>query len=124
MPITLIRTRFTERSQKNRAQAQNEGDHGGRQEQAEALCNRAGCRLVDAYVSLITNEAVLMVEGSLEQIARIKAVLRRSGAFSSIEVDILYSLKEMAEDRPAVMDLETVWKPPDQDEIDRMLLEE
>ena len=124
MPITLIRTRFTERSQKNRAQAQNEGDHGGRQEQAEALCNRSGCRLVDAYVSLITNEAVLMVEGSLEQIARIKAVLRRSGAFSSIEVDILYSLKEMAEDRPAVMDLETVWKPPDQDEIDRMLLEE
>ena len=124
MPITLIRTRFTERSQNNRAQAQNEGDHGGRQEQAEALCNRAGCRLVDAYVSLITNEAVLMVEGSLEQIARIKAVLRRSGAFSSIEVDILYSLKEMAEDRPAVMDLETVWKPPDQDEIDRMLLEE
>ena len=124
MPITLIRTRFTERSQKNRAQAQNEGDHGGRQEQAEALCKRAGCRLVDAYVSLITNEAVLMVEGSLEQIARIKAVLRRSGAYSSIEVDILYSLKEMAEDRPAVIDLETVWKPPDQDEIDRMLLEE
>ena len=65
-----------------------------------------------------------MVDGSLEKIARIKAVLRRSGAFSSIEVDILFSLKELAEDRPAVMDLETVWKPPDQDEIDRMLLDE
>ena len=65
-----------------------------------------------------------MVEGSLEQIARIKAVLRRSGAFSSIEVDILFSLQELAEDRPAVMDLETVWQPPDQDEIDRMLLDE
>ena len=124
MPITLIRTRFTERSQKNRAQAQNEGDHRGRQEQAEALCNRAGCRLMGAYVSLINNESVMMVEGSLEQIARIKAVLRRSGAFSSIEVDILFSLQELAEDRPAVMDLETVWQPPDQDEIDRMLLDD
>ena len=124
MPITLIRTRLTERSQENRAQAQNDGDQMSRQEQAEALCSRAGCRLVDAYVSIITNEAVMMIEGSLEQIARIKTVLRRSGAYSSIEVDILYSLKEMAEDRPAVMDLETAWKPPDQDEIDRMLLDE
>ena len=66
----------------------------------------------------------MMVEGSLEQIGRIKAVLQRSGAFSSTEVDILYSFRELAEDRPAVMDLETVWKPPDQDEIDRMLLDE
>ena len=124
MPITLIRTRFTERSQKNHAQAWNEGDHGGRQEQAEALCKRAGCRLMDAYLSRINNEPVTRVERSLEQIARLKAVLRRSGAFSSINFDILYSLKELADDRPAVMDLETVWKPPDQDEIDRMLLDE
>ena len=79
---------------------------------------------MDLYASIITNETAMMIEGSLEQIARIKTVLRRSGAHSTIEVDILYSLKEMAEDRPAVMDLETAWKPPDQDEIDRMLLDE
>ena len=66
----------------------------------------------------------MIVEGSSEQIARIKAVLRRSGAFSSIEVDILFSLQKLAEDRLSVMDLETVWQPPDQDEIDRMLLDE
>ena len=79
---------------------------------------------MDPYASIIMNETAMMIEGSLEQIARVKTVLRRSGAYSSIEVDILYSLKEMAEDRPAVMALETVWKPPDQDEIDRILLDE
>ena len=77
-----------------------------------------------AYVSLINNGSVMIVEGSLEQIARIKALLRRSGAFSSIAVDILYSLRELTRDRAAVMDLETVWKPSNRDEIDRMLLDE
>ena len=108
MPITLIRTRLTERSQKNRAQAQNDGDQMSRQEQAEALCSRAGCRLVDAYVSIITNEAVMMIEGSLEQIARVKTVSRRSRAYSSIEDDILHSVSELAQDRAAVRDLEAI----------------
>ena len=79
---------------------------------------------MDAYVSIITNEAVMMIEGSLEKNARVKTVLRRPGTYSLIEVDILYSLKKVAEGRLAVMDLGTVRKPPDQDEIDRMLLEE
>ena len=65
-----------------------------------------------------------MIEGSLEQIARVKTVSRRSRAYSSIEDDILHSVSELAQDRAAVRDLEAIWRPPDQDEIDRMLLEE
>ena len=66
----------------------------------------------------------MMIEGSLEQITRIKAVLRRSEAYSSLNVDILHSATEIADDRANVLDLESVWRPPDQDEIDRMLLDE
>ena len=123
MPITLIRVHFTEQAQKNVTLAQNRGVRGDRKKQLELLCKRAGCRLVDLYISLITNENVMMIEGSLEQITRIKAVLRRSGAYSSISVDILHSATEIADDRAAVIDLESFWQPPDQDEIDRMLLD-
>ena len=66
----------------------------------------------------------MMIEGSLDKITSTKAVLRRSGAYTSISVDILHLATEIADDRAAVLDLETVWQPPDQDEIDRMLLDE
>ena len=115
MPITLIRVHFTEQAQKNVTLAQNRGVRGDRKKQLELLCKRAGCRLVDLYISLITNENVMMIEGSLEQITRIKAVLRRSGRVDATEI---------ADDRANVLDLESVWRPPDQDEIDRMLLDE
>ena len=109
---------------KNVTLAQNRGVRGDRKKQLELLCKRAGCRLVDLYISFITNENVMMIEGSLEQITRIKAVLRLSGAYSSISVYILHSATEIADDRAAVINLESVWQPPDQDEIDRMLLDE
>jgi len=123
VPITLIRVLFTEQAQKSRTQAVNSGE-SDRKQQMEKLCQRAGCHLTDIYRSLITNEVVFIIEGSLEQVTRIKSVLQRSGAYSSIEVDILHSVSELAQDRAAVRDLEAIWRPPDQDEIDRMLLDE
>ena len=67
MPITLIRVHFTEQAQKNVTLAQNRGVRGDRKKQLELLCKRAGCRLVDLYISLITNENVIMIEGSLNK---------------------------------------------------------
>ena len=66
----------------------------------------------------------MMIEGSLEQIARVKTVSRRSRAYSSIEDDILHSVSELAQDRAAVRDLEAIWRTLNEDEIDRMLLDE
>ena len=63
MPITLIRVHFTEQAQKNVTQAQNRGVRGDRKKQLEPLWKRAGCRLVDSYVSLVTNESEMMIEG-------------------------------------------------------------
>ena len=79
MPITLIRVHFTEQAQKNVTLAQNRGVRGDRKKQLELLCKSAGCRFVDLYISLITNENVRIIEGSLEQIRRSKQFLGDQG---------------------------------------------
>ena len=124
MPITLIRTRFTEQTQKTITQRQNVEGKGNRKQHFSDLCQRAGCLLTGLYVSFITNEFVMIIDGTLEQVTRVKNVLRRSGAYSSIEVDILHSVEELTEDRAAVIEISDSWHPPDQDAIDRMLLDE
>ena len=121
MVTAHIRVRYTENSLKTLV---HEESFFHREAQVEALCKSAGCRLFDIYVSMVTNENVNIVEGPIEAIDKVRRVFRRTGGFSSISVDILHHVRDQAVAAKEIKSLAAAFRPPNQDEIDRMLLDE
>ena len=88
------------------------------------LCKKVGVEVIDTVVSLTTGDFVFILKGEIAQINKIQAVLRRSGGFQKIEQEIFVGVDDLVEQEPEISELEKAYMAPDQDEIDRMLLDE
>ena len=64
MATILMRARYNEISQRN---MQTPGWGREREQAQRALCEKAGCKFIGAFMSLVTGEAVVMIEGEIEQ---------------------------------------------------------
>ena len=74
-------------------------------------------------MSLVTGEAVVMIEGEIEQASLLQALSWRT-AFTAVSFDILNPATTMDKYLEEAGELQTQFVAPNQDEIDRMLLEE
>ena len=75
-------------------------------------------------MSLVTGEAVVIIEGEIEQASLLQALSWRTGAFTAVSVDILNPAAMMDKYLEEAGELQTQFVAPNQDEIDRMLLDE
>ena len=121
MATILIRARYNEVSQRN---MQTPGWGHQREQAQRALCEKAGCKFIGAFMSLVTGEAVVMIEGEIEQATLLQALAWRTGAFTALSVDILNNAATMDKYLEQAGELQGQFVAPNQDEIDRMLLDE
>ena len=121
MATILIRARFREESMRNMKDANWALE---REENNRRLCEAIGCRFISFFLSLGTGEGVVMIEGAAEAAALALTIYHRSGAFSTVEVDILHSARELKTIFEKADDFEKLYVPANRDEIDRMLLDE
>ena len=75
-------------------------------------------------MSFVTGEGVTCVEGPTETATIIKQVMLSTGAYDTIETDVLVTVEELTDNRPRVEKLAASFRPPDRDEIDNLLLDE
>ena len=90
----------------------------------EKLCSSVGVELLDRQWSLTHSEAIVTLKGNLRDIMTIQQVLWRSGAYQKITHEIVVPMDFLKENQPAVGAASRAFVSPDQDEIDRMLLDE
>ncbi len=121
MATIIMRARYNEVSQRN---MQNPGWGREREQAQRALCEKAGCKFVGAFMSLVTGEAVVIIEGKIEQASLLQALLWRTGAATAVSVDILNPTADMDIYLEQAGELQSQFVAPNQDEIDRMLLDE
>ena len=89
----------------------------------EKLRFTVGEKLLDRQWSRTHSEAIVTLRGNLRDIMTIQQVLRRSGAYRKITHEIVVPMDFLKEKQPAVEAASRAFVSPDQDEIDRMLLE-
>ena len=121
MATILIRARYNEVSQRN---MQTPGWSEERQRVSSELCEKAGCKLIGLFMSLTTGEAVVMIEGEIDQASLIQALYQRTGAFTAVSVEILNSAQTLNKYLVRAGELQSQFVAPNEDEIDRMLLDE
>ncbi len=66
----------------------------------------------------------LLIEGEIEQASLLQALSWRTGAFTAVSVDILNPAAMMDKYLEKAGELQSQFVAPNQDEIDRMLLDE
>ena len=66
----------------------------------------------------------MILDGTAEKTLMLQQVLDQSGAYEHIESEVIETFDTMLERSDEVQRLAAEFQPPDQDEIDRMLLEE
>ena len=54
----------------------------------------------------------------------LRQILDSTGAYEGVEVELITEFQAMMENAPTVKNIAEAFRPPDQDEIDRMLLDE
>ena len=122
MAVFLIRVRYSETSRKT--MAQNPKTPLERKATMQRLCDDLGCKLLGVYLSLVTGEGVTCVEGPTETATIIQQVMLSTGAYDTIEKDVLVTVEELTDNRSRVEKLAASFRPPDRDEIDNLLLDE
>ena len=90
----------------------------------EKLCFSVGVDLLDRQWSLTHSEAIVTPRGNLRDIMTIQQVLWRSSAYQKITHEIVVLMYFLKQNQPAVEAASRAFVSPDQDEIDRMLLDE
>ena len=68
--------------------------------------------------------AVYILTGSSESAMMLRQILDSTGAYEGVEVELITEFQAMMENAPTVKNIAEAFRPPDQDEIDRILLEE
>ena len=66
----------------------------------------------------------MILDGTAEKTLMLQQVLDQSGAYEHIEAEVIETFDAMLERSDEVQRLVAEFQPPDQDEIDRMLLVE
>ena len=67
---------------------------------------------------------VYILTGSSESAMMLRQILDSTGAYEGVEVELITEFQAMMENAPTVKNIAEAFRPPDQDEIDRMLLDE
>jgi len=88
-----------------------------------ALFDELGIRQIKACKSL-DDRTVRILEGAPEQAMMLQQVLSATGAYDSLEAEILEDIDDVLARSDQVQRLAKSFRPPNQDEIDRLLLEE
>ena len=102
-----------------------------RAEEMEDVQARMGKLLADLSLELILRgkalkdgRAVYILTGSSESAMMLRQILDSSGAYEGVEIELITEFQAMMENALTVKNLAETFRPPDQDEIDRMLLDE
>ena len=74
--------------------------------------------------ALTDGRAVHILTGSSENVMMLRQILDSTGAYEGVEVELITEFQAMMENAPTVKNIAEAFRPPDQDEIDRILLEE
>ena len=88
-----------------------------------ALFDELGIRQIKACKSL-DDRTVRILEGAPEQAMMLQQVLSATGAYDSLEAEILEDIDNVLARSDQVQRLAKSFRPPNQDEIGRLLLEE
>lgn len=120
MAIIELRMRFTAETKKSMA-ANPQDD---RRQAVTDLCEEIGLLFVDGYRSMGSDEIIVRVRGDIAKIPLLNAVMNGTGGFESVRSSVLVRVDEMREHRTRAQKIASRFRAPNEDEIDRMLLEE
>ena len=93
-----------------------------RKEVMQALYKELGIHQLPVCKSL-DDRIVRIFEGSPEQAMMLQQILSASGAFDSLELEILEDMEDVLSRSAKVQRLASSFRAPNEDEIDRMLLD-
>ena len=93
-----------------------------RKEVMQALYKELGIHQLRVCKSL-DDRIVRIFEGSPEQAMMLQQILSASGAFDSLELEILEDMEDVLSRSAKVQRLAASFRAPNEDEIDRMLLD-
>ena len=94
-----------------------------RREAMQMLYKELGIQQLRICKSL-DDRTVRIFEGAPDQAMMLQQVLSASGAFDSLEFEILEDMEDVLSRSAKVQRLASSFRPPNEDEIDRMLLDE
>ena len=117
--IIVFRARPTEASRRTQA-----GSPSNRKKATQDLCAHFDVEFLEQYYSISEDEGIFLIRGSAELAPVIQATLAGSGAFDYVKTEIIVAADDMLETRESARTALLKYKPADQDEIDRMLLDE
>ena len=123
MALILLRMRPIE---KVRRSMNTDADPHFLKERLEASKNvvtDCGFELVEFARSITTGEIIIM-RGASDDVVTVCQVMDQTGAYDSLTTEILETYDRLAANRPRVAEVSKRFAPADQDEIDRMLLDQ
>ena len=123
MALILLRMRPIE---KVRRSMNTDADPRFLKERLEASKNvvtDCGFELVEFARSITTGEIIIM-RGASDDVVTVCQVMDQTGAYDSLTTEILETYDRLAANRPRVAEVSKRFAPADQDEIDRMLLDQ
>ena len=91
---------------------------------SQKTCEHLGFDFIDLCRSVTTGEMLWLLKGSADKVILLQRLMDKTGAYESITCEVLEPMAALIK---ADEDLKTVaptFIPPDQAEIDRMLLDE
>ena len=122
MAIVILRFRLNEKARR-KGYTFNREAMSQRQENMRKLLNQLGLVTLRVGRSL-SGHVVMILDGTAEKTLMLQQVLDQSGAYEHIEAEVIETFDAMLERSDEVQRLAAEFQPPDQDEIDRMLLDE
>ena len=119
MPKFMLRARYSQESFKGLI-----AEPGNRRIESEKLYAEVGAKLIDYYFDLSASESIAIVDAELEQLRVLKIYGMASGAFLESVQSELITAEELEKLSRSAGTVGSEYSPPNQDEIDRMLLED
>tara|TARA_B100001027_G_C16025937_1_gene223289 strand:- start:69 stop:434 length:366 start_codon:yes stop_codon:yes gene_type:complete len=119
--LILFRLQFTEKTKRVLADPK---ARVGRLEMIQGMVGELGFEFVELCRSLSTGEIIWLLRGSADNVILVQELLERTGAYERTSAEILETVDTIRNAQRRIEGISENFRPPDQDEIDRMLLEE
>ena len=95
-----------------------------RLEASKNVVTDCGFELVEFARSITTGEILIIMRGASNDVVTVCQVMDQTVAYDSLTTEILETYDRLAANRPRVAEVSKRFAPADQDEIDRMLLDQ
>ena len=123
--VIQIRFKLTATSMRARTSAQDDsGARAARHEMWKQITEKLGMELIGLQWSITFGLGILTLRGEMEKAVTLVQMMTRSGGYESIEQEVIVDLNSISNNMSNVRELEKIFASPDQDEIDRILLED